>query len=73
MKKQKLSLKLFSFLFIVIGIISITLIFASNVETLSKYGSTGSEVTQIQTKLKRWGYYSRRYRWNIWLKNFICC
>ena len=28
------------------------------VETLSKYGSKGSEVTQIQTKLKRWGYYS---------------
>ena len=26
--------------------------------TLSKYGSRGSEVTQIQTKLKRWGYYS---------------
>lgn len=28
------------------------------VEALSKYGSRGSEVTQIQTKLKRWGYYS---------------
>ena len=28
------------------------------VETLSKRGSTGSEVTQIQTKLKNWGYYS---------------
>lgn len=25
---------------------------------LSKYGSRGSEVTQIQTKLKRWGYYN---------------
>ena len=29
-----------------------------SVETLSKYGSRGSEVTKIQTKLKRWGYYS---------------
>ena len=29
----------------------------SDVEALSKYGSRGSEVTQIQTKLKRWGYY----------------
>ena len=29
-----------------------------SIETLSKYGSRGSEVTQIQTKLKRWGYYS---------------
>ena len=28
------------------------------VEALSKYGSRGSEVTQIQTKLKRWGYYN---------------
>lgn len=28
------------------------------IETLSKYGSRGSEVTQIQTKLKRWGYYT---------------
>ena len=27
-------------------------------ETLSKYGSQGSEVRQIQTKLKSWGYYS---------------
>ena len=27
------------------------------IEALSKYGSRGSEVTQIQTKLKRWGYY----------------
>ena len=26
----------------------------STVEALSKYGSRGSEVTQIQTKLKRW-------------------
>lgn len=26
-------------------------------QALSKYGSRGSEVTQIQTKLKRWGYY----------------
>lgn len=29
----------------------------SNVEALSKYGSRGDEVRQIQTKLKRWGYY----------------
>ena len=25
---------------------------------LSKYGSRGNEVIQIQTKLKRWGYYN---------------
>lgn len=31
---------------------------SNNVEALSKYGSRGEEVRQIQTKLKRWGYYS---------------
>lgn len=30
----------------------------SQAEALSKYGSRGDEVRQIQTKLKRWGYYS---------------
>ena len=30
----------------------------SSIETLSKYGSSGDEVKQIQTKLKRWGYYT---------------
>ena len=30
----------------------------AQVEALSKYGSRGEEVKQIQTKLKRWGYYS---------------
>lgn len=52
---------------IIIGVIGLILmailiavIFFENksVEALSKYGSRGSEVTQIQTKLKRWGYYS---------------
>lgn len=32
--------------------------FSTNiVQALSKYGSRGAEVTEIQTKLKRWGYY----------------
>ena len=40
-------------------IMVISMLFQENViETLSKYGSRGSEVTQIQTKLKRWGYYN---------------
>ena len=30
----------------------------NQVEALSKYGSRGNEVKQIQTKLKRWGYYN---------------
>lgn len=54
---------------VAISLIGITLISAvciykkyeeqnATLETLSKYGSRGSEVTQIQTKLKRWGYYT---------------
>lgn len=30
----------------------------SSAQALSKYGSRGEEVKTIQTKLKRWGYYS---------------
>lgn len=45
----------------VLGLIAIVAIFGfsrySEVEALSKYGSRGSEVKQIQEKLKRWGYY----------------
>lgn len=50
--------------FIIGLLVFITMIFTvillnknDEVEALSKYGSRGSEVTQIQTKLKRWGYY----------------
>ena len=41
-------------------IISISLIFfgIGKVYALSKYGSTGEEVKQIQKKLKNWGYYN---------------
>jgi len=49
---------------IVIGIIgtlfvSYNVFFRNNeVDALSKYGSRGEEVRTIQTKLKRWGYYT---------------
>ena len=44
---------------IIIGAVSFLIFFESNsVDALSKYGSRGNEVTQIQTKLKRWGYYN---------------
>ena len=29
----------------------------ASLEVLSRYGSTGEEVKQIQTRLKEWGYY----------------
>ncbi len=51
---------LIAILTLLIGILLIyNILFTNNeVEALSKYGSRGSEVTQIQTKLKRWGYYN---------------
>lgn len=59
MKKNK---KLFSYVAL---ILAITIFFSyhfflrqNEVIALSKYGSRGNEVTQIQTKLKRWGYYN---------------
>lgn len=40
-------------------ILSVTayIYFSDSEEALSKYGSRGSEVTNIQTRLKNWGYY----------------
>lgn len=42
---------------IVIFVLYSVFIKNSAIFALSKYGSRGNEVTQIQTKLKRWGYY----------------
>lgn len=46
---------LISFLFCIGSVIFIS---SNNVNATSKYGSNGEEVKQIQTKLKRWGYYT---------------
>ena len=61
--KRQVIISFISIILLVIGISTIIIIYKNNqenetVEALSKYGSRGSEVTQIQTKLKRWGYYS---------------
>ncbi len=54
-KKNFISLAL-----IILSIIASFFILQKNntVEALSKYGSQGQEVRQIQEKLKRWGYYT---------------
>jgi len=63
-KIKNKSLKMMAILSVIILLATIFLIILSKVpeenevEALSKYGSRGSEVTQIQTKLKRWGYYN---------------
>lgn len=45
-------------LFLVIVLVVLGLSKYNEVEALSKYGSGGNEVSQIQEKLKRWGYYN---------------
>jgi N-acetylmuramoyl-L-alanine amidase len=58
---KRFSHKLVMFVFVV-GLITIMLFCGfskdNEVEALSKYGSRGDEVKQIQQKLKNWGYYN---------------
>ena len=59
MSKNKKKIIILSITMLLIGIIAFIVLFENNeVEALSKYGSRGDEVRQIQTKLKRWGYYN---------------
>ena len=56
MKRKVLSLIILVFIsaFVIFSVIQRN----TEVQALSKYGSRGDEVKQIQTKLKRWGYYN---------------
>ncbi len=48
-------------IFLILFFVSYNVFFREDINisyALSKYGSTGQEVTTIQTKLKRWGYYN---------------
>ena len=59
LKNKKRIITIFVMIFISILITILAILSENNsVEALSKYGSRGNEVTQIQTKLKRWGYYN---------------
>ena len=59
MLKNKKKIIILSITILLIGCIAFIVLFENNeVEALSKYGSRGDEVRQIQTKLKRWGYYN---------------
>lgn len=55
-KKKNISLKIFILLIIIMG--GTVFITRCTSIALSRYGSRGEEVRQIQTKLKRWGYYN---------------
>ena len=56
--KKKLFIFITIILIIVLIIFGINLLKNKDVEVLSRYGSRGDEVKQIQTKLKNWGYYN---------------
>ena len=60
-KKTKNILIIILLIISIISYLSYNIFFREDVNSsyaLSKYGSRGEEVRQIQTKLKRWGYYS---------------
>lgn len=56
--KKKLFIFISITLSIVLIIFGLNLLKNRDVEALSRYGSRGDEVKQIQTKLKNWGYYN---------------
>ena len=59
LKNKKRLFTIISIILIIILIISgMNLLKNKDVEALSRYGSRGDEVKQIQTKLKNWGYYN---------------
>ena len=54
-------------LMVSVGILISFIVFnINNVYSLSKYGSRGNEVKQIQTKLKNWGYYTGNVDRKVW-------
>ena len=59
MRNISINKKAITIISIVFTIFVLYHIFSTNiVQAWSKYGSRGDEVIQIQTKLKRWGYYN---------------
>ena len=59
LKNKKTFFTIITIIFVILLIIfGINLLKNKDVEALSRYGSRGDEVKQIQTKLKNWGYYN---------------
>ena len=56
-RRRKIAIVILAFFTIILVSYNI-FINGNDVLALSRYGSRGQEVTQIQTKLKRWGYYN---------------
>ena len=63
---KKILMITISIILLLLGVIYYINLQNETIETLSKYGSRGEEVKQIQQKLKNWGYYKGnvdRYLW----------
>lgn len=59
MTRKKCFLKLWQIsVIILLNVLIISLAMSTGAEALSKMGSTGPEVREIQTRLKKWGYYT---------------
>ncbi|MVB10840.1 Spore cortex-lytic enzyme [Caprobacter fermentans] len=56
--KLKYVWKVFIIVLVNVLMIAVVTHVGGSIQTLSKVGSTGSEVKQIQTRLKNWGYYT---------------
>lgn len=63
---KKTVLIIMSIILVLYGIIFYIDYTNESVETLSKYGSTGNEVKQIQQRLKEWGYYTGNVDRDLW-------
>ena len=63
---KKVIIFIISVALIIFGYIYYMNVANESVETLSKYGSSGEEVKQIQKKLKDWGYYDGSVDREVW-------
>ncbi len=64
MKKTLISI--IGIVLIIFGYIFYINVANASVETLSKFGSSGDEVKQIQQRLKDWGYYKGNVDRSVW-------
>ncbi len=55
---KKITICIISIFLIIFAYAYYTNVSNDSMEVLSKYGSSGDEVRQIQQKLKNWGYYT---------------
>ena len=63
---KKVIIFVIAILLIIFGYVYYMKFSNDSIEALSKYGSSGEEVRQIQQKLKNWGYYTGDVDRKVW-------